>query len=514
MKKNRLKKLRYGGTAIVITVLVLCAAVILNVICAMLAARYEWMYVNMNVNTVYSISDNCRDYVDEYVISEIDRQNGQGGEKNKIKITFCDSEKNIKQDETLKNIYDSIMQLVGMFPDHIETGYLDVWEDPSTAREYGVTSTADVICEFDGRHETVNFADFYITDPQNPDKAIAYNGEKIIASCLIRVTSEEAAHCYFTVNHGERIQDLSLMKVMIEAGYTVGFLVLSSDEIPEDCELLITYAPERDASVSEGGVDEIAVLEEYMLSGGRYMMFVDADTYAAGGHENFEGLLEARGVTFDHYTSKDGIEQSYHIRDMANSLTVDGYTVLSENATTGMGAKALSGANYPNAFGNATSIRFSKDFSADGNGNYTKSEGGIIKTAAPLLVTHSSAQAWMGGIAVARADEQPFVLMSVTKGETDAGKTGYLVACTSTEFASQDKLQSAVLGNSRTITEIIRFMGRENAPADISFKSFSGTKIESLATSVANTYAIVLAAVPTAIVAIAGAVVLIRRKFL
>ena len=467
MKKKRLKKLKYGGTAIVITVLVLCAAVILNVICAMLAARYEWMYVNMNVNTVYSISDNCRDYVSEYVISEVDRQNGHSGEKNKIKITFCDSEKNILQDETLKNIYDSIMQLVDMFPEHIETGYLNVWEDPSTAREYGVTSTA-----------------------------------------------EDAAHCYFTVNHGERIEDLALMKVMIEAGYTVGFLDLSSDDIPEDCELLVTYAPERDASVSENGVDEIAVLEEYMLMGGRYMVFIDADTYAAGGHENFEGLLNDWGVTFDHRTSKDGIEQSYLIRDMANSLTVDGYTVLSENAAKGIGAEALSGANYPNAFGNATSISFSEDFTADGNGNFTKNDGGVVKTAAPLLVTHSTAQAWMGGITVARADEQPFVLMSVTKGETDAGKTGYLVACTSTEFASQDKLQSAVLGNSRTITEIIRFMGRENAPADLSFKSFSGTKIESLTTSVANTYAIVLAAVPSALIAIVGAIVLIKRKFL
>ena len=59
MKKNRLKKLRYGGTAIVITVLVLCAAVILNVICAMLAARYEWMYVNMTLRSSEQRSQPC-----------------------------------------------------------------------------------------------------------------------------------------------------------------------------------------------------------------------------------------------------------------------------------------------------------------------------------------------------------------------------------------------------------------------------------------------------------------------
>ena len=514
MKRSRVKRLRYGGVALAVTVLVICVAVMLNIICAMLSARYEWMYVNMNVNTVYSISDNCRDYVNDHVIPKVDNHNAQNGQAQKIRITFCDTEKNIKEDESLKYIYDSIIELKTMFSDHIEIAYLNVWEDPSTAREYGVTSTADVICEFDTRYETVNFADFYITNPENSEEAIAYNGEKILASCLMRITQAETPHCYFTVNHGESIEDLSLMKVMIEAGYAVGFLDISSQAIPEDCELLITYAPQRDASVAEDGVDEIALLEQYMLLGGRYMVFINADTFASGGFDNFEGLLEDWGVTFMHRTSNDGIEQSYLIKDPSNSLTVDGYTVLSENYHSGIGADALSEVNYPNAFGNATSINFSADFVPDGSGNFMKTENGIKKTASPLLVTHSSAQAWMGGITVARADEQPFVLMSITEGKPEGRDAGYLVACTSTEFATQDKLQSAVLGNSRTLAEIVRYMGRENAPVDLTFKSFSGTKIESLTTSVANTYTVVLAVVPTALVSIAGAVILIRRRFL
>lgn len=514
MKISRNKKMRYGGMALTVTLLVMCVAVILNVICAMLSARYEWMYVNMNVKTVYSISDNCRDYVNDYVVAEVDKYNAQSGEAQKIRITFCDTEKKIKEDESLKYIYDSIVELKSMFQNYIEIAYLNVWEDPSTAREYGVTSTADIICEFGERFETLNFADFYITNPANSEEAIAYNGEKIFASCLVRITQADTPHCYFTVNHGENIEDLSLMKVMIEAGYTVGFLDTSSQTIPEDCELLITYAPQRDASVAEDGADEIAMLQEYMLSGGRYMVFVSADTFASGGLDNFEGLLEDWGVTFMHRTSKDGIEQSYLIKDPSNSLTVDGYTVLSKNSSNGIGADALSDVNYPNAFGNATAIGFSSDFSSDGKGNYVKNQDGVKKTAAPLLVTHPSAQAWMGGITVARADEHPFVLMSVTEGKSEGGKTGYLVACTSTEFAAQDKLQSAVLGNGRTLTEIVRYMGRDNAPVDLTFKSFSGTRIESLTTSVANTYTVVLAVVPTALVAIAGAIILIRRKFL
>ena len=513
MKKASMKRLRFGGTALAITLLVVCAAVLLNVIASMLAARYDWMYLNMNTDTVYSISEDCRDYIKEYVVPEVDRANAEQATDRKIRIIFADTERNIKADERLSQIYDSIAELKEAFPQYIETAHINIWEDPSGAREYGISSVGDIVCEFGSRYETVNFEDFYLTDPADPSVAVAYNGEKILASCLMRVTQENTPNCYFTVNHGEDVNNTALMRIMIEAGYNVNFLDLSEKEIPADCELLVTYDPERDATVSGGGRGEIEKLDEYMLGGGRYMVFISADTFAAGAHENFEALLEDWGVKFMHKTSADGIEQSYLIRDTQNSLSVDGYTVMARNATDGRGVNALSHANYPCVFGNSTCIEFAGGFTSDGNGNMYKTQNGATKTVSPLLITHESAQAWMGGIAVARADEDPFTLMSMTSCESERGK-GYLVACASTDFASQERLGAAVLGNGRAITEIIRYMGRDNAPSSIMFKSFGGSEIESLTTSVANTYTLLLALVPTLAVAACGIVILVRRKHL
>jgi len=513
MKKSRIKKLHFGSAAIAVTLLVLCATVILNVIAAMLASRYEWMYVNMNTKTVYSISDNCRQYVSDYIIPEIDKANEGQQAKQKIRIIFCDTQDSLKSDDRLVNIYNSILELKSMFPEHIETSHLNIWENPGDAREYGIESTGDIVCVFGSRFETVNFADFYLTDPTDNTKAIAYNGEKILASCLMRVTQKTPPNCYFTVNHGENTESLSLMRTIIESGYTVNFLDLSSQDIPADCELLVTYAPERDLSFSSGEMGEPEKLDKYMKNGGRYMVFISADTYAAGGHTNFETLLGNWGVTFMHKTANDGTEQSYLIKDPSNSLTVDGYTVIAKKAQSGIGASALSKIDYPNAFANSTCIEFAPEFKSDGKGNFIKEQDGITKTVSPLLVTHGTAQAWMGGITVARADEKPFTLMSISSGKNANGKTGHLIACASTEFASQNSLGSAVLGNSRVITEVIRYMGRDNAPSNLVFKSFSGTKIESLTTSAANTYTVVLALVPTLTVAICGTVILVRRKY-
>jgi len=260
MRKTTRKKLRYGSVAAAITVLVVCAAVIFNVTVSMLSARYEWMYVDMNRSDVYSVSDALRDYMDEYVISEIDKANLESGDKQKINVVFCDTEKSIKADEGLSNIYKSILELADIYPEYIETSHLNVWENPTVAKEYGVTSTADIICKFGSEYETVNFADFYITDPQDSNTAIAYNGERIIASCFMRITEREDAICYFTVNHGESIENVSLLRTMIEAGYSIDFVDLSNGDIPEDCHLLVTFAPKRDLVVSDG-VDEVKDLK-------------------------------------------------------------------------------------------------------------------------------------------------------------------------------------------------------------------------------------------------------------
>ncbi len=514
MKRAPKKKLRHGGAALTLTLLMLCAVVILNVIAGMLASRYDWMYLDMKTDEVYSISDSCREYVDKYVIAEVDRQNAAEGIKQKINIIFCNDEDKISEDERLAKVYDSVHELEKMFPEHIEIGNLNIWEDPGTARGYGVTSTGDIVCEFGSQHETVNSADFYIADALDSSTAVAYNGERMIAACLVKITEAQPPMCYFTVNHGEELENLSLMRTLIDSGYTISFLDLSKNDVPEDCELLVTYSPRRDMSFSGEGKSEADKVDEYLSGGGKYMTFISADTFAAGALENFEALLGRWGVTFDHQTSPDGIEQSYLIRDRYNSLTVDGYTVMSQNAMSGMGTEVLSGRGYPNAFANSTSISFSEQFVPDGNGNYVYTDGSVKKTAFPLIVTHGTAEAWMGGMTVARADEQPFTLMSMSVAQNADGSTGHLVACTSTDFASRDCMQSAVLGNSRVIMETVKYMGRETAPVELGLKSFSTGKIESLTTNTANIYTVLLAVIPALAVTACGVVILVRRRYL
>lgn len=502
---------KYGSVSLMLTVFVLAAVVIFNVIAAVLCMRYDWMYVEMFTPKVFSVSENCRDYISEYVIPEVDAVNKGSGEDKKINIIFCDTEENILDDDTLKYVAGSVYEIQGMFEGYIEIDYLDIWQNPSRAASYGVTLTTDVICEFNGRHETMNLTDFFIYSYADQTAPVAYNGEKIIASCLMRVTQTDAPMCYLTVNHAEAYGDYEFIRNTVEAGYTVGFLDLYADEIPEDCDLLVTYDPKQDMTAGEAGskTSEIAKLDEYMSKGGKYMVFLSANTFASGGFENLEGFLADWGVKYMHKAGEDSVEDCYLVRDNANSLTVDGYTVLARRAESGFGAEVLEGSDAPNAFGSSTYIVAPDMFEPDGKGNFVSEDGRMMS---PLLIAHSSAEAWANGRAVARASDGDFALMTMSKKECENGENAYLIASASVAFASEDHMQSSVLGNSRTLTEIIRYMGKDNAPSSLVFKPFDSVEIESLTTMTANTLTVFLAAAPALIIAVVGVFVLVRRK--
>lgn len=512
------RKIQNGSVALILTVLVIVAVIIVNIIVATLAGRYDWLFADMNSNLVYDISDNCQKYLSDYVFSEVDKTNlvltSAGEEPLKLEIIFCDDKDNITQDQSLKYIHDSIYEINGLFPNYLVIDYLNIWEKPSLARSYGVTATTDVICKFGDRFETMNLADFYVYEASDYSTPIAYNGEKIIASCLMRVTQEETPMCYLTSNHGEAFGDYELMRAVVESGYTVSFLDLSSDDIPEDCDLLVTYAPKQDLIIADSisSMSEIDKINAYMNAGGKYMVFLSSDTFVSGAHTNLEGFLSNWGIKYMHEPGEEGVENCYLIKDPAHSLTIDGYTVLSENAKTGLGAEIMKDLPKTNVFGNSTCISFETDFTADGNGNFVGTKNGKQRVASPLMVSHGSAEAWTAGRAVARANTDPFVLMAVSMQTCDNGERSFLLASASTDFASEEAMQSAVLGNSRTLTGIIRYMGKENAPVDLVFKPFGNTDIESLTTSTANTITVILAVIPTLACLVIGTVVLIRRK--
>ena len=490
------KALRHGGVTVALTVLVVVVMILLNASVTSLAMRYGW-FVNMNPTMLYPVTDTCYDYLDTYVIPD-------AGED--IRIIFCDDEKNIRADDTLAFVLNTAEELAERYPDTVTIEYLNVWENPKIARAYGVKASTSVVVASGDAHRVCTLRDFFLFPANNSEQPVAYTGEKRFAVAMKAVVSPDAPVAYFTLNHGEAMEDYALMYAVTDAGYMINYLDALSFDIPEDCGLLISYNPARDFTAVDGvsGVSEIDKLDAYLAEGGKFMCFVSADTFAAGGFDNIESYLSEWGVTFAHDTGAEGVEECFAIRDTAHALTTDGYTLVGRIPSAGQGSEIMADLNGTLRASNATVITVADGF-APSNGDYVKGS----RTLMPLLRSYAGAEAWAGGRPVDRTSEG-YNLVTLTK---DTATGGFVLACSSTEFASESTLQSGVYDNGPFLLTAMEAMGKEEIPIELKSQPFADETIHILTTAQARNITIALVGVPVLAVLIVGLIVLVRRKF-
>lgn len=494
------KTFRHGSVSVVLTALVVVAVILLNTIVTNLAVRYGW-FVNMRPTLLYPVTDACYDYMDEYVVP-LARESGEP-----IRIIFCDEEDNIRADSTQMFVLNTAEDLVAAYPDLVKIEYLNIWERPSEARRWGVNASTSVVVAHGNNHRVCTLRDFFSFPASDNSTPTAYNGEKRLAVAMRAVVTPDTPKAYFTLNHGESFPDYALMYAIVNAGYTVDYLDALSFDIPEDCALLVTYNPARDfttAADGVSGISEIDRLSTYMQKGGKYMVFVSADTFAAGSFGNLEGYLAGWGVSFDHRTGAGGIEECFAIRDTGHALSTDGYTILAKLADN-TAASALSGDVVGGLrVGNATGISVAEDFTA-GEGVYRNGS----RTLTPLLTSHAGSEAWAGGRAVGRT-EAGYPLFTMTyDSESDA----HLMVCSSIELATEDSLQSGVFANESFLMAALSLAGKDDTPLALRSQPFADDTIHTMTTAEARTVTIALVATPTVTLLAAGLIVLLRRKY-
>ena len=510
MRKTAIsRRFRYGSLSVVLTVCVIAVVVMVNVIFQTLATRYAW-FIDMTASGTFTLSDDCRDYVADSIIPLIDADNAGLSEKQMIRIIFCDDEVAWEEEPVQQYLLSTAKELEKAFPAHIKVEYINIWNHPSLVKKYKVFADTNVVIAYGDKHVLRPLNDFYVFNSADTETPIAYNGEKSLATGILHVAQRETPKAYLTVNHGETLYDNSFLNLLTDAGYRFDYLDLMNFEIPDDCELLVTYNPTKDFAINDGisVKDEIVKLDAYMQAGGAYMVFVNSDTFVAGSFVNLETYLEGWGIDFMH-SEEAGIEHCYTIKDTSQSLSVDGYTLLGNYTTNPRGASIAQEAGYnPVVFAGATCISPAQNFTANDDGTYASG----TCTLSPILTSGENAQAWAGGKAVANASaDNPFIMMTLSEKKVEGG-TGYLLACTSTKFADEDALHSPVYGNQSVLLASIETIGNDRIPTSLTSKPFADSTIDTITVAQKTYITVLLATVPALICAVAGTIVLIRRK--
>ena len=474
-----------------------------------------------------------------------------------INIYFMDDKDVLLENSRMHYVLNTAFEIEKEFPDYVKISYINIDKNPSAVQKFLTTSLStinktDVVVEFGTEFRLIAGSRFFLYDSTSTN-ITAYNGEKQFASAILAVTRTESPICLVDMAHGEAFYDYSLLYTLEDAGFEIAItedyltdekIKSVEEEFGGDVRLILIYNPNSDFLVSNktSDVDEIDALDRFLDGKSSMMVFMSPQSPVL---PNLEEYLEEWGISFDRHKEGNSLS-SYMIKDPSSSLTSDGFSPVAKYVTTGLGGQItadMRGVTYPKKliFRNAMSISYSNTYQettfdpsdSEGSTDTTSTEpyvygsyfsNGVTRSIYDLFVSSSDAVAMANGKTVAKADEyDPFRFMTVScemritqednYGASTVQENSYVIACGSSDFATEAYLQSAVYGNTDFLLSALTVIGREPVPVGLIHKSFGDYSIDSLTTSAATVWTVVLTAIPTSAALITGVVILVKRKY-
>ena len=292
MKKNTVKKnqlaLKGGSYSLIITVVLLAILVVVNIFTTTLPTTLTKF--DISSSKLYSITSNTKAVVN-----------------------------NLKQDVTIYWIVqadqeDTIIEnLLGKYDglsSHIDVVKKNPDVFPTFAEQYTDEEVLNnsLVVESGERYRFISYEDIYEYEEDYYSYSYTitgFDGEGAITSAIDYVVSEDLPKVYVLEGHGEGELPTTFSDYMEKEnieGETLSLLTV--DEIPEDADAIMIYAPQSDISENEK-----TMLADYADNGGK--LLVIAGPVEDAELTNLNSLLSEYGVTVETGIVVEGNRNNY-----------------------------------------------------------------------------------------------------------------------------------------------------------------------------------------------------------
>jgi hypothetical protein len=487
------KKFKYGSLATAFTAAFVAFVVIFNIIFTALADKYMWR-IDMTNEQVFTLSEDAKD-----ILSDITEE---------VNIYFA-SEPDVlltgNYSGFTRYVYTTALQIEEAFP-NIHVHCENVEKNPEFFREFYNTTASiidpnSVILESGGEVRVFSITAFYMyNDTSDLSTVWAYNGEKRLISGIMQVTQTETPKVTFTTEHGEDINNaLSMATVFAENGYEVETLDLATQDISPDCRVMVIYNPIYDfigAEAEDSAKNEIEKLDKFLDNYGCLIVLCDPEH--VGNLRNLNEFLEEWGISYMANTT---------VRDMDHSMSVDGYTIITEYQPDTMGGSIYTDLNAL-ATPPKTLIRSAAPIEILWEMNETLTG---TRIASAVLKSSDTSELMVNGVPTAKGSYNVMTVTRESKIVENEYYYSYVMAVGSPSFTYDGYIDSDAFANEDIVAAAMKATGRERVLAVLNYKPFDNSEII-ITTKQAQNLTLSVTLIIPVIVMICGAVVLIRRK--
>ena len=333
---GNVKKFKHGAMATALTIIFFVFLVLVNVVATKLFERYP-ITIDLTKEKIYSISEDSEEY-----IKSIDMD---------VMITVCADEKAFSSLSTYTQQANEVMKTYSKYNDKIKYQYMDINANPDFYKDYtDEVAQYDIIVETNpkgddgkpikrtrviGLIDLVEFNDEltemfsqygvsveeYAKQVGNDLTFISYYGnyiesssaEQAFTSAIMAVTDPSPVTVTFLEGRNE-LSEFSYFRTLLNAnGYTVKTANITTDDIPEDTNVLVIGAPKVDYLP-----EELDKVDKFLFNDGklgRQLIYV-AD-YGQSDTPNIDeflkeyGLEIGKGVVCETYQS-NYYQQNYY----------------------------------------------------------------------------------------------------------------------------------------------------------------------------------------------------------
>ncbi len=455
------KKFKYGTYSAVISLLVICALVVVNLI----VGEFDWKF-DVTAEDTYSLSE-----ATETVLSELD-------EDITIYTTFQTGADDaiISRVEKVLDLYDASGKIT------VENK--DIYLYPDFAKNYNAETdnvqVNSIIVQKDNKYRVINYSDYYSSQ--------SLNVESCVTGAIQYVGMDKEPVLYFITGHGELdpSQFANFTAQAELANYKIDTLNLLNSDVPDDCTALILTTSYQDYTEAEA-----EKIKTYLTNDGRALFIVSEITKET--HPNLMSVMEAYGVTVDSGYVFEGDESRYMMYPFAIMPNIEDHEINESLIANNYSLLAYAGQAL-----SQTEIQ---------------KQGLVIE---PVLSTTADAYVKAGDNASANKEagdiSGPFDLaLAVTDSSyTDTSHTTkvMIIGCLYMLVADMDSMVSGA--NTTFLLNCVNWLNDEGSTVYISPKSLEGTTIIIDEGSINNIKIVSWCVIP-GILFLAGFIVWLRR---
>ncbi|MBR5286159.1 MAG: Gldg family protein [Clostridia bacterium] len=510
------RRYKYGGISILFTVVFIAFILVVNVFLSSLSLSGS-LTVDLTKEDFTSIGDETLRLLDE-LGKDLDITVTFMSPRDRFYDTPGEEYNGLKLEVVIRDLAEAYQKIYDGSGERgtVRIEYKELDTDPEFEKkileETATPLTANsVIVEGEYHKRVLDLSSFLMVNENG--EYYAFNGEYRLTTAILQSSIKEQQVVTFTYGNGEPITEngeistssplLGLIYEFSSAGFSIETVNLDMEEIDPNTEILITYDPVNDLSLTE--VDKIS---EFLKARNAYMVFVDSQTTE---HKNLQSMLSDNwGIDYN---------PLYRITDDTHSLEKSASTINAKFAAISADAQNSSAAyqirKTVSSVEGSFTVAFPESVELVVRNNNTQ-DGFTVET---VLSTYDTAKATKKGNDGTEIEgtkgEMPLMLLSTKYGYgvNNATEYSYVMLVGSTEFANTANILQSTYGNRRIVLSAARVFSANRIVPDIDYKEFQETALE-IENGTAKTLTYLICTIFPGAIIIMGIVVFFRRRHL